>query len=117
MTNQLDNLPPILPVGTAVVTRGEVRSGDAVTCPAGAVGTIVQSPADAQHRYRVRLPGGEVVSLRRGDISVLKHFQSEGLAGAWHPMAEYDLWRCVIYRCVVGSLALRILSEPRHTVR
>ena len=59
-----------------MVTRVEVRGGrDAVTCPAGAVGTIVQSPSDADHSYRVRLPGGEVVSLRRGEMSVLKHFQ------------------------------------------
>lgn len=105
MTAPMSNLPPILPVGTAVVTRVEVRSGDEVTCPAGSVGTIIQSPADAEHSYRVRLPGGEVISLRRGEMSVLKHFQSEGLAGAQHRMAEHDLWDCVIYRCMVGSRA------------
>ena len=56
------NLPPILPVGTAVVTRIEVKgSGGDVTCPAGAVGVIVRAPADPEHSYRVRLPGGEEV--------------------------------------------------------
>ena len=49
--------------------------------------------------------GGEVVSLRRGEISVLSHYQADGLAEARHPMDEHDLWRCVIYRCVVGSRA------------
>jgi len=100
------NLPPILPVGTAVVTRVEVAgSGGDVTCPAGAVGTIIHSPADAEHSYRVRLPGGEVVSLRRGEIAVLKHYQREGMARAADAMAEYDLYQYVIYRCVVGSRA------------
>ena len=105
MTAAKPNLPPILPVGTAVVTRGEVRSGGEVTCPAGSVGTIIQSPADPEHNYRVRLPGGEVISLRRRDISVLKHFQSGGMVSTRHPMAENSLWDCVIYRCVVGSRA------------
>jgi hypothetical protein len=41
------NLPPILPVGTQVVSLVEVKgpTGKAVH-PAGAVGVIVQSPAD-----------------------------------------------------------------------
>ncbi|MCP4379229.1 MAG: nucleotidyltransferase domain-containing protein, partial [bacterium] len=105
MTNTNNNLPPILPVGTAVVTRVEVRSGEAVTCPAGAVGTIIRSPADAEHSYRVRLPGGEVVSLRRREIAVLKHYQREDMAPCEHPMIEHDLWRHVILRSVVGSRA------------
>lgn len=100
MSNGGANLPPILPVGTAVVLRSEVRSGQAVTCPAGAVGTIIQSPANAEHSYRVRLPGGETVSLRRREIAVLKHYQGEGLAACDDPMAEHDLWRHVILRCV-----------------
>ena len=105
MNDRFDNLPPILPVGTAVVTRVEVRSGEAVTCPAGAVGTIIQSPTDAEHSYRMRLPGGEVVSLRRGEIAVLKRYQREGMASCEHPMVEHDLWRHVILRSVVGSRA------------
>jgi hypothetical protein len=105
VTNANNNLPPILPIGTAVVVRIEVRSGESVTCPAGAVGTIVQSPADAEHSYRVRLPGGEIVSLRRREIAVLKHYQREGLAACDDPLVEHDLWRHVILRSVVGSRA------------
>ena len=105
MTVPTPNLPPILPVGTAVVTRIEVCHGGDVTCRPGSVGTIIQSPPDAEHSYRVRLPGGEVISLRRREMSVLKHFQSEGFADADHPMVENDLWDRVIYRCVVGSRA------------
>jgi len=105
MVNTYDNLPPILPVGTAVVLRVEVRSGHAVTCPAGAVGTVVSAPPDAEHSYRIRLPGGEIVSLRRREIAVLKRYKSEGLTSCDDPMIEHDLWRHVILRCVVGSRA------------
>lgn len=39
------NLPPILPVGTAVVGKNDIKGrGGAVKVPAGAVGRIVQSP-------------------------------------------------------------------------
>jgi len=103
-----ENLPPILSVGTAVVTRVEVRSGDALTCPAGAVGRIVESPVDMEHSYRVRLTGGELVSLRRGQIAVLKHFQRDprdGMGEGADAMDEYDLQQYVIYRCIVGSRA------------
>ena len=108
MTITPDNLPPILPVGTAVVTRVEVTgAGGDVTCSAGAVGTIVRAPVDTQHSYCVRLPGGGEVALRRDEMQVLKHFQREGMAAgaASDTMAEYDLHRCVIYRCIVGSRA------------
>jgi uncharacterized protein len=105
VTATMPNLPPILPIGTAVVTRAEVRSGGALVCPEGSVGTIIQSPADAGHSYRVRLPGGEVVSLRRAEMAVLSHFQSDGLAQAVDAMTEHNLWDYVIYKCVVGSRA------------
>jgi len=63
------------------------------------------------HSYRIRLPGGEVIRLRRGEIAVLKHYQREGMAPAADPMAEYDLYRYVIYRCVVGSRAYGLDRE------
>ena len=109
MADASDNsLPAILPVGTAVVVRAAVTgAGGAVTCPSGAVGTVVRPPVDPDHSYRVRFPGGEEVSMRRGEFHVLKHYQREGFrprrdGGA---MAEHDLYQHVIYRCLVGSRA------------
>jgi predicted nucleotidyltransferase len=104
------NLPPILPVGTAVVMRAAVTSADGgARSPAGSVGTIVRAPVDAQHAYRVRLMDGEEASLRREEFQVLKEFQREGMAAAaassGDAMAEHDLYESVIYRCVVGSRA------------
>jgi predicted nucleotidyltransferase len=100
------NLPPILPVGTAVVGKTDVKGrGGAVTVPAGAVGRIIQSPVDADHSYRVRFVGGEEVMLRRSELAVLSHFQQAGITAGPDAMAEYDLHRYVIYRCIVGSRA------------
>ena len=120
MDNSSINLPPILPVGTAVVTKVEVKgAGGDVTCPIGAVGTIVRAPLDAQHSYRVRLPGGEEVTLRRDELSALKHFQREGIAlgTADDVMAEYDLHQYVIYRCIVGSRAYGLDHADSDTDR
>lgn len=113
--SRIDNLPPILSVGTAVVTRVEVRGGDAIMCPAGAVGRIEESPADPEHSYRVRLTGGELVSLRRRQIAVLKHFQRNGMEGGVGAMDEYDLQQYVIYRCIVGSRAYGLDHEASDT--
>ncbi len=105
MTNEEEhNLPPILPVGTAVVSTVEIaeRAGKPVY-PRGSVGMITRAPSDPDHRYRVRFPGGQEASLRRADLVVLKHFQREGMN--LDPMAEHDLYRHVIYQCVIGSRA------------
>ncbi len=123
MNSHNNNLPPILPVGTAVVTKVEVRgAGGDVTCPAGAVGVIVRAPADARHSYRVRLPGGEEVALRQDELSVLKHFQRPQASTGdttvpRDTMAEYDLNDCVIYRCIVGSRAYGLDHADSDTDR
>src|SRR5690349_8248929 len=93
-------LPPILPVGTKVVTRVEA-AGHA----AGAVGIIVQSPVDAQHAYRVRFMDAAEGSLRREELVVLRHYQRESGEVVDSAAPEYDFKRHVILRCVIGSRA------------
>ena len=117
MSSSSHSLPPILPVGTAVVSKNDIKGrGGSVTVPAGAVGRINQSPVDADHSYRVRFVGGEEAMLRRSELAVLSHFQNlpanaeRGQAPAIQPagaspLAEYDLHQYVIYRCIVGSRA------------
>src|SRR4028118_1349070 len=47
----------ILPVGTQVVSRIELRdSRGTVLCPAGAVGEIVQAPLDGTHAHPIPPP-------------------------------------------------------------
>jgi predicted nucleotidyltransferase len=104
-----------LPVGTHVVSRVAVHNAaGAVICPEGAVGVIVSLPADAHHAYRVRLPDGSEVSLKRRALSIRKHAQRDDLAAIAADIAEApdgDLARHVIYRCIVGSRAYGLDGE------
>jgi hypothetical protein len=111
-----DPLPPILPVGTAVVALTEVRGPDGrVLHPRGSAGLITKSPADPEHSYRVRFPGGDEVSLRRRDLQTLKHFQREGYQP--DPLTQHDLYQHVIYRCIVGSRAYGLSHDESDTDR
>jgi hypothetical protein len=111
------NLPLILPVGTQVVALVEVRGADGRPAhPRGAVGVVVQAPADYWHAYRVRFPDGHEEALKRQELSVLAHYK-QGVIGQGGPLAEYDLYRHVIFRCVVGSQAYGLDDENSDTDR
>lgn len=102
----------ILPAGTQVVSRIEVRDArGAVLCPAGAVGVIVRAPADGTHSYRVRLPDGREVSLLRQNLTVHKQTQRLDLEAVGSALADQDLFDCVAYRCVIGSRAYGLEGE------
>lgn len=106
------NLHLILPVGTQVVTRRAVATGAGVPiCPAGAVGQVVGAPADYSHAYRVRLPDGVEVSLRRDELSIRKQEQAGVLGDAGEVLRDHDLYAHVIYRCVVGSRAYGLEND------
>ncbi|MFY9822368.1 MAG: nucleotidyltransferase domain-containing protein [Thermoanaerobaculia bacterium] len=102
----------ILPVGTHVVTRIEIRDlrGE-LLCPAGAVGKVVRAPVDSTHAYRVLLPNGREISLQRQNLSVRKLVQREDLERARPEDLDHGLWDRVIYRCVVGSMAYGLAKE------
>src|SRR6185312_4430993 len=102
----------ILPEGTHVVTRDEVRdSKGGLLCPPGAAGKIVKAPVDGTHAYRVAFPDGREVSLYRQHLSIRKLVQQEDLDRSKPADLERDLWDRVIYRCVVGSRAYGLASE------
>lgn len=109
MPSGAPKLPPILSIGTAVVALVDVRGPDGRPLhPKGSAGILVAAPADPEHSYRVRFPGGDEYSLKRREIQVLSRYQSEGYAGRAadaDPLTEYDLYQHVIYRCVIGSRA------------
>jgi hypothetical protein len=70
----------ILPTGTQVVTRTDLRDGaGTVVRPRGAVGRIVAAPTDASHAYRVRFADGGEAALRRSELSIRKDEQRGGL--------------------------------------
>lgn len=102
----------ILPVGTQVVARIEVKTAEGVAvCLPGAVGEIVQSPTDNSHTYRVQLPDSTLVHLRRHEFSIRKHFQKEGLQATEAILADYNLDEAIAYRCIVGSRAYGLHTE------
>ncbi|MBE9010598.1 nucleotidyltransferase domain-containing protein [Pseudanabaenaceae cyanobacterium LEGE 13415] len=111
MLDSLSTLNLILPVGTQVVSRIEVKNnaGESV-CLQGAVGVIVEAPTDNSHAYRVQLPNGIQVCLKRHELSIRKHYQKAGMQPGDF-LAEYDLDQYVIYRCVVGSRAYGLDDE------
>ena len=126
----------ILSAGTRIVTRNDAnRIGGGQLIAAGAVAVITDSPADAQHAYKVRFNDGAEAMLRRTEFSILKEFkkvpgaqplppgslapiggegQGEGALGSpLTPLtSDFDQWRpFIIYRCVVGSQAFGLSDD------
>lgn len=117
MTTPLPESHLILSVGTRVVALVEARGPDGKAAhPRGAVGVIVRAPADYWHSYRVRFPDGFESPFKRQELSILSQFQ-QGAIGDAHVLAEYDLFECVIYRCIVGSRAYGLDSNESDTDR
>ena len=124
----------ILSAGTRIVTRNDAnRIGGGQLIPAGAVAVILDSPADAQHAYKVRCNDGAEAMLRRNEFSILKEFKnipgtedradSSSLASSEGERAgvrgasasansDFHDWQpFIIYRCVVGSQAYGLNDE------
>ncbi len=100
------------------MSRVEVKnSAGELLCLRGAVGVVVKAPTDNSHAYRVRLPNGVEVTLRRDEFSIRKHFQKEGLQQAESELAELNLYDHVIYRCIVGSRAYGLDDANSDTDR
>jgi predicted nucleotidyltransferase len=108
----------ILPVGTRIVTRVELKTDAARALrPVGAVAEIVAAPADALHSYRVRFPDGAEASVRRRDFSIWSQYR-DAAVGESDPLIDHELFaRHVIYRCVVGSRAYGLDGPASDTDR
>lgn len=108
----------IIPTGTQVVTLVECRgpAGEAMR-RSGALGKIIKSPPDAKHAYVVQFPDGDQVSLHRQEIAIRKQVQAvnfdrpDGLAD------DMDLYRYIVFKCVVGSRAFGLDVEGSDTDR
>jgi hypothetical protein len=96
----------IFSVGTQVVTLVDIPgSAGLVRHPRGTVGVIVKSPADLEHSYRVRFLDGFEVPLKQNEITMLARFKEGEIGDSAHAIAHADLYKRVIYRCVIGSQA------------
>lgn len=72
-----------------------------LTRSGGRVGVVSHTPNAPEHSYRIRFPDGPEESFRRADLTIFKHVQAEVPGGP----DSADLYRFVIYRCIVGSTA------------
>ena len=86
----------VVPEGTKVLTA-----------PDGRVGVIVHTPTAPEHSYRVRFAEGHEGSFKRTDLTIFKHVQAELPDMPDSP----DLYRFVLYRCIVGSTAYGLSQE------
>lgn len=121
MAAETPNPQFILPVGTQIVALVETRGADGKPVhPRGAVGVVVQAPADYWHAYRVRFPDGFETALKRQELAILSHYQSEAaglVAGPLDALSQYNLFDYVIYRCVIGSRAYGLEDDASDTDR
>src|SRR5262245_33618852 len=119
VTDQLSSqLGLILPTGTQVVTRVEIKdAAGQVLCPRGAVGEIIKAPDDGSHTYRVRFVNGVEAALRRHEITIRKQYQAAAAQPGGDILAEFNLYDFVIYRCIVGSRAFGLAGDESDTDR
>ncbi len=96
----------VLPVGTQVVMTVEIHdpAGTAIR-RSGTVGKIIESPSDNSKPYRVIFPDGETSELYRQDLAIRKQLQSLTFDRPDALPGDEDLYKYVIYKCVVGSRA------------
>lgn len=114
----LPNPNMILPVGTQVVTRVEIKGKDGTPMrPKGTVGKIVKAPADQLHTYAVQLPDGTEVRMKRHELITRKQEHEEALNEASYFLEDYDLFQHVIYRCIIGSRAYGLTHSDSDTDR
>jgi len=104
----------ILSPGTQVVALVEVKGPDGKTVhPRGAVGVVVQSPADHLHSYRVRFPDDFLATFKRSELAVLSQYKQDPSAS----LRDHNLYDRVIYRCVIGSRAYGLEHEASDVDR
>jgi hypothetical protein len=102
----------IYSVGTQVVALVDVTGADGKIAHArGAVGMVIDAPADHTHSFRVRFLDGVEASLKRNElVSLARHKEGE-IGDRASSTAHGNLYDRVIYRCVIGSQAYGLAGE------
>ncbi|HIQ22091.1 MAG TPA: nucleotidyltransferase domain-containing protein [Planctomycetes bacterium] len=97
---------PELSPGTRVVTETDVIAPNSrVLHPRGAVGVVVDVVARSDRPYQVRFPDGLIRSFSSSEIMRLVDYQQTRIGLDRTKAEQTDLFRRVIYRCVIGSQA------------
>jgi predicted nucleotidyltransferase len=119
MTDRVHYHPDLIfSVGTQVVTLIDIPgAGGLVLHPRGAVGVVIKAPTDNDHSYRVRFADGLEVPLRRSEVTMLALFKEGELGDSGVLAARADLYKRVIYRCVIGSQAYGLADSESDVDR
>lgn len=104
----------ILPIGTKIVVLQDISRKDGAILKEGAVGVIHESPLDNTHYYLTRFPDGNEYRLKRRQFAVQKQYRREGMERI---LDEHELYKYVIYRCIIGSRAYGLDTENSDTDR
>jgi hypothetical protein len=75
------------------------------------VGVVSHAPSAPEHNYRVCFADGAEESFRRAGPTIFKHVQAEVPGGR----DSTDLYRFVIYRCIIGSTVYGLSQEGSDT--
>lgn len=106
----------VVPLGTQIVTTAATKTPEGGALhSAGAVAIVVEVPDRPNGSYHVRFPDGTTVQLRRSRFEPRKQLAKSFLASFLSP--SEDLYRCVIYRCIVGSRAYGLETDDSDTDR
>jgi uncharacterized protein len=103
--------------GTQVVALRDVVDRGHVLHPRGAVGIIVRSQTDDEPGYRVRFPDDVEAVLGRRDVMALARYKEGQIGHAELAATQCNLYRRVIYRCVIGSRAYGLDDSDSDTDR
>jgi hypothetical protein len=108
----------IFSVGTQVVTLVDIPAAvGLIMHPRGTVGVVVKAPTDHQHTYRIRFPDGLEAALKRGEVTMLARFKEGEIGDSTRAVAHADLYRRVIYCCVIGSQAYGLADSESDVDR
>jgi hypothetical protein len=66
---------------------------------------VTEAPVDLFHSYRVRFANGEEAALRREELSIRKQHQKLPTGMQIEQFENEDLYKYIIYSCIVGSRA------------
>lgn len=92
----------VIPSGTKVLAK-----------PGGRVGVVIHTPASPEHPYRVRFPEGVEASFHRGELVIFRQVQND----VPFEVGAAELYRFVLYRCIVGSRAYGLAREESDVDR
>src|SRR5262249_12816835 len=96
----------ILPPGTQVVALTETRGTDGkVVHPRRAAGALIPPPSVSWPSSRAPSPDSCEATFARQELAILSHYKAGDMSSGHAPLAEYNLYDHVIYRCVTGSRA------------